>query len=1124
MSLFKEPFNDVINKQLKDRENLIGKNEYTSQDITYLNSKTAWISLKSSVDAIPTSNSPTNSTVDSTLAKNNVLLGGLYDINGPKTQPLYSTKTTNGASHLLGFKPKPGITNISIKNKGAYGSLRQATVNFQCWDVKQLEELELLYMRPGFTVLLEWGWLPYIDRNEKLSSILYEDTKFFDRKDVDLQEYFKELKSFVIESAGNYDFMFGYVMNYSWKLRDDGGYDCLTEIISTGEILESYKINFAAPEIRSQSINNNGTIFPDTALSLTDIISYEEIRRSYDQNIIRGLCFEIFERAVILQQKNKNQLEYQHGVKKYIIDFISLDFETGEKVISTDDPNTKDKIPDSISGNKNIYITLRSFVDLMNNYVLLQNSKNPKNPNVISLSVDDRIILPQRNGEPLQCLCHPLQISLDPRVCLIKNTNFLRTILKNPPLPEVIPYNIIAPTQDHERIATAIKQGIDAGAPTNVIEDFLRENIKDLNTLLSVDKAFSTKYKDISLYKILYQRFKDDEINLLFPYKYPPLYEIIDTQSNRAGFINTIFNVKDPKANQFLSLDEETRKQYIKNAENEINKNNIESYKENIQDINKFFGKLDSNEGILDFVDENSKNGVIGNIYINLKYIYLLAAQPSLEEQDPAEKNNIDLTGFLRTMLRDIQSSTGNVNNFEIFNEENIGYIIDLNSLMSIDKNQKLPFEFQIGKNNSIVRNINLESQIFSNQSTIIAISAQSDPGKLGLENSSMIAYNTGITDRMISKKNTYSNNTEKQNNGFGILINNLSSFFKNITSTSYLYGFIGDNPFLKVESVESYKNALKEIIVFFTTQYKSTNTYKDILPTKVSLTIDGIGGIIIGNIFNIDKDSFPSSYVGEDEKNPKQGVKLYYTVTGINHDIDKDGQWVTIIEGNPFIPDSSSNRVEDLVINNNSINYNVASPSKNYIYNENLNPPPSNIAEDSRRMCIAINTIFGSIDFGLLSFCARYTYSIAKNFKDAKTTSIEKLKGPVLGPEKGVSGDAGSTEYTNNLIKLGYKIIAAENNLSKADLKSRLESSVFKIGDIVLYRSVTPTGVNRGNNAHLYGHTQIYTGGISYDATIKSNIPDSKQERWAAYDKQNPNFVYNHVKSNTWSYTLFRL
>jgi hypothetical protein len=39
--------------------------------------------------------------------------------------------------------------------------------------------------------------------------------------------------------------MFGFIKNYSWKARMDGGYDCTTEIISIGEVIESLKVNYS---------------------------------------------------------------------------------------------------------------------------------------------------------------------------------------------------------------------------------------------------------------------------------------------------------------------------------------------------------------------------------------------------------------------------------------------------------------------------------------------------------------------------------------------------------------------------------------------------------------------------------------------------------------------------------------------------------------------------------------------------------------------------------------------------------------------------------------------------------------------------------------------------------------
>ena len=42
----------------------------------------------------------------------------------------------------------------------------------------------------------------------------------------------------------HYDGIAGVVKNFSWSLRNDGGYDCSTYIVTAGDVAESLKINF----------------------------------------------------------------------------------------------------------------------------------------------------------------------------------------------------------------------------------------------------------------------------------------------------------------------------------------------------------------------------------------------------------------------------------------------------------------------------------------------------------------------------------------------------------------------------------------------------------------------------------------------------------------------------------------------------------------------------------------------------------------------------------------------------------------------------------------------------------------------------------------------------------------
>ena len=152
----------------------------------------------------------------------------------------------------FGEVPMPGIIDAEIFTKSSEGSLREAKVNFVCFNKRQLEVLETLYMRPGYPILLEWGWVPYVNLqnpNKPLSdknpaevnqtgfSILDE---FFENTST-LNTINNKILEQKIDSGGNYDGFVGFCKNFSFKAREDGGYNCTTEIIAHGEILESLK-------------------------------------------------------------------------------------------------------------------------------------------------------------------------------------------------------------------------------------------------------------------------------------------------------------------------------------------------------------------------------------------------------------------------------------------------------------------------------------------------------------------------------------------------------------------------------------------------------------------------------------------------------------------------------------------------------------------------------------------------------------------------------------------------------------------------------------------------------------------------------------------------------------------
>jgi hypothetical protein len=140
------------------------------------------------------------------------------------------------------------------------GSLKKATVKLTANNKQQFDIIDLLYMRLGYTVLLEWGNSIYTTNGfdkEILRNTLIEE-KFF--KSAGSNSYFTFLKD--IEGKrdkykGNYDALLGKVSNFNWSFNTDGSYDIELTIISLGDVIESLKSNLSVDKLTNKFFKHN---------------------------------------------------------------------------------------------------------------------------------------------------------------------------------------------------------------------------------------------------------------------------------------------------------------------------------------------------------------------------------------------------------------------------------------------------------------------------------------------------------------------------------------------------------------------------------------------------------------------------------------------------------------------------------------------------------------------------------------------------------------------------------------------------------------------------------------------------------------------------------------------------
>ena len=224
------PLDSGVIKQLDIRKELMSKNSRDDNTLRYLAARTGWVKLSSSVQVEGSSKT----------AEDYILIGGTYGRTGADTYKNYLGPTGKG------FRPMPGITGVDIRAVNRFGLLKEATITYNCWDLFDLTNLEKLYMRPGFSVLLEWGHSIYYTTNSNIVTVPQTIKSFFTAGTTKEQLY-SEIDQLKESSGQNYDAIYGFIKNFSWSFRADGGYDCTTTITSIGEIIESLQIDIDNP-------------------------------------------------------------------------------------------------------------------------------------------------------------------------------------------------------------------------------------------------------------------------------------------------------------------------------------------------------------------------------------------------------------------------------------------------------------------------------------------------------------------------------------------------------------------------------------------------------------------------------------------------------------------------------------------------------------------------------------------------------------------------------------------------------------------------------------------------------------------------------------------------------------
>jgi hypothetical protein len=419
-----EPIDGYVQQQIALRQfSQFSGYEYsrTSPELQYLTNRNAWIKLASSVEITNAGlKKLTNINIENAnnflgtgLAKKAILFNTLSEYTN-STSPLTSKRAnvTNVyvdgiAGNTLwndsfaygiggkdfGLQPPPGIIGVTVDSLNR-GSIRKANINLKAHNRFQFDILELLYLRLGFTMMLEWGWDKYLSLEEGIVSLgdvnnTIIEEKWFESTGYSQISMLNLIQSYRVKYSGNYDGFFGKVSNFTWNYNSDGTYDIAIDLITIGDVIESLKVNASSKIVASTTGSVESTTEPQeaanniTQASYLNTVGYFLYRKAIEVGTaeIGGSEFRAKENTNLALVLGKNYLA------------INPSKQVGERT------NAK--------GNQSIqfYIRLKEFFAQLESLVI------PRIDNNLQLKFELESCL----------MTHfPNQISFDPKICVFK--------------------------------------------------------------------------------------------------------------------------------------------------------------------------------------------------------------------------------------------------------------------------------------------------------------------------------------------------------------------------------------------------------------------------------------------------------------------------------------------------------------------------------------------------------------------------------------------------------------------------------------------------------------------------------------------------------------------------------
>jgi hypothetical protein len=893
MAVIGEELEGYVINQINARQTLHGSGVghtgtlRTDKQINLLNSNTSWIKLASGVSVSEARLKDINiddisNLKDMGLAKNNILFSGTSKL---KTQTVEGKSYTqleqregflprdDNSSYTygsFGFSPMPGIHSADIKTL-TRGSLKKATVKLTANNKQQFDIIDLLYMRLGYTVLLEWGNSIYTTNGfdkEILRNTLIEE-KFFESAGSDSYfTFLEDIENKRDKYEGNYDALLGKVSNFNWSFNTDGSYDIELTIISLGDVIESLKSNLSVDKKTNDFLNTFKTSTPEVVATDPPDPTVDEEDSSADIITAMLAIYKFVNRT--LKTGTNVQIIQSDGVQHDVGLLLDNDDSGDGQYIAS---SSTDYVLSKTFKIK-VYSNANGFRTVSYNGTGRYKVTQTFSSNNDEIGKDDAV----KKKNEFQKATNELTINQ-----LIKGGQVGELVIT-----ELEKLTVIQATKTAQRSFTYV----DVSDRTETFAN--NEDLtKKTKSPLKVERKSDTKTIPNPLVKFGW----NDAFKLLT--KDSPIYYI------RFGALleyikdNIIIKIDNTKKDPLFDIDISEWDTYMYSLPNQISldprvcivrNNNIEV---GIPDKKtQAFTKLQYFK-VVDAGISNDNAAFTLNIYLNFDFV--------LECLKVDNKGNVSVYELISNICTGLNRALGGINNLEpiIDETDNTLRIIDTTPIPGHSAEANFSeYKLQIYGYDKIandyisnfVRKVDLKTAITPEYATMITVGSTAGGYVKGTEATAFSKWNIGLTDRFkeeLLPPDGIKNNTDKNEaatnyvdifyypkgraNRFGI--NDFGSGMK-----------LSDNIIEKNLSIVT--EYYKWLIAYSTPGDQPSGGTVGFIPFKLGLTLDGISGIKIYNVLRVNTEFLPKAY----------GKTVDLIVTGVSHRLNNN-DWETSVE-----------------------------------------------------------------------------------------------------------------------------------------------------------------------------------------------------------------------------------